>query len=77
MTAADQPVRPKLPARVYEASRTGLIVPRLGAAAAGRTQTPYRRYFNHVYGCRKCVALNAQCEAAQKLWAAFREARAR
>jgi len=62
-------------ARPWSATRTGLLVPWLAIAAAGRTQTAYRAYLDHAQYCADCLALNAQCEAAQKLWAAFREAR--
>lgn len=50
-------------------------VPGLVAAAQGRPQTAYRAWVEHALLCADCVSLDAQCEAAQKLWAAFREAR--
>lgn len=74
MTAADQPARPTLPTRVYEATRTGLILPRL-AAAAGRSQTAYRAYLDHAQECPGCRPRGARCDAAQELWDAYRQAR--
>jgi len=75
VTAADQPARPKLPARVYEATRNGLIVPRLATAAAGRAQSAYRAYLDHAQDCEGCRPKGARCYAAQELWAAYRNAR--
>jgi hypothetical protein len=75
VTAADQPARPTLQTRVYEATRTGLIVPRLATAAAGRAQTAYRAYLDHAQDCPGCRPRGARCDAAQNLWTAYRGAR--
>lgn len=70
MTAADQPA-----VGAYVATRTGVIVPRLAVAAAGRSQTAYRAFLDHAQECPDCQPKDARCEAAQKLWTAYRQAR--
>jgi hypothetical protein len=67
----------RLPEWTEAASGAGPVVPRLAVAAIGRSQTAYRRYLDHAHGCADCVALDARCDAAKTLWAAFREERGR
>ena len=75
MTAADEPARLGRPMRVYEGTRTGLIVPRLATATAGRSQTAYRAYLDHAQDCADCAGEGGLCETGQKLWTAYRGAR--
>lgn len=48
-----------------------------GAAAESKIQQAYRAYIEHRPGCQECrTGDTLQCKAADKLWDAYREARA-